>query len=247
MDPIIHVKDGLRRLRYRVRQAAAGEGEPTPPLPPLPQPLALVADSMLSVVAAAREALTPESEPESHKFRGALPIRHYVELATGSRGNVSAFTSLAYHAFKIASVRFGAREALVSELALERARRNFADHLRQRTEGGHAQASRTMWECAALAVAFARAQPMRRVDFDERRAPARHFVADANLFVAFAIALSACVAPATREKDLAPANDPLVLAEAAIDTYFPKLKNALLAPDPVAAVAAEFERIVSFL
>jgi hypothetical protein len=251
IGPIFHVKDGLRRLRYRVRRSAAGENDPPPSLsiPSLPQPIAFVADSILSAVEAVRDALVREDEAGGRKSRDLAPIAEYIRLATSPHENSDAFASAAYRAFKSFALRCGAREALISELALEQARRTFADALKARRDGGQkgAPGRTTIRECAALAVALAGARPIKRFALAGRGARrARRFADDPNVFVACAIGLSACIA-AGAPPERSDANSALVTADAAIDARFARIANALRAPNPVDALTDEFSAIVSFL
>ena len=249
IDPIMHVKDGLRRFRYRMRQAAAGETEPPPsfPTPRLPQPLALVADSMLSVAEAARHVLIPDFQ--SHAVRVPLSIHDYVERATNPSDTSQGF-SAAYYEFKAVTLRFGAREALISERALEQARRGFVGGLRPREDAHQSRSSvaETIRACAALTVAFAKARPIQRIEFDEQKSQrARHFADDPNAFVACAIGLSAYIVASAKFNKPRDAGSAILTAEVATDTHFARLNDALLGANPIEAVSAEFAKIVSFL
>jgi len=205
-----------------------------------------VADSMLSVAEAARDALALENEAGGHKPRGPLPIGEYVKLATSPEESARAFASIVYHAFRSCALRFGARKALISEMDLERARRVFAAGLRTRASGEllAAPTPEAVPLCAALAVALANAKPIKQIDFESGRSDrAPHFADDPNVFVACAVGLSAYIAAADQ-------SDPdavLAVAEAAIETHFLRLRSALRSPDPVAGVAGEFASIVCFL
>lgn len=250
IDPIFRVKDGLRRIRYGVRRSAAGEVIAPPPLsiPPLPQPVAFIADSMLSVVEAVRDVLAGDHESDDGSLRDPPQISEYVALATKPRENLYAFTPVAYRAIKSFAFRAGAREVLISELALERARRKFAEGLETRRRHGPREAAATLfWDGAALAVAMAAARPIKRLVAEARKGPrARHFADDPNVFVACGIGLSACIAAKRPLVKSAP-HAVFITAEAAIDARFAQMAGALAGPDPIGALAGEFSIIISFL
>ena len=241
-DPMVAVKDGLRRARFEIRRRAHGSRETDALSSLLPLPLALAADAMFTAVESAALGFRAPKDRKSGNSTFPRSLGAYFRTFGATAEDEDAFANALYHATKSLLRDFGADEFLVSERAFESVRERMNARRGGRSVDDLSEIDICAF-CAAVAVEIATVRPVRRVAFGAGVGP-RNLMSAPNAYCAFVIALA--VALATRHPE-GEANRFLGLADLTVDACFGELTRALHAREPTAALAREFRTLLPHL
>lgn len=260
-DLVLSLKDQIRTFRYSLRSEAQTPGSA------LPEPYRHVDFGPLGTVGAMigtpvirmADGLFTQVE---HVTLGLLEGPHAPTLFPRpvtdyfGRGDGKAdLTHDLYQETKALLRRYGARQTLVSEHAIEDLRNEIvARHRdlvwtvgRPRPTAERGQPDAAIRLCAAIAAGFARLRPIQKLDLAGPNGDLRHLLLAPNAYCGLVFGLSIAIAtagPGARELD---GSAVVESADAVVDARFGRLKIALDAKDAVASLAREFEAVLPFL
>ena len=260
-DLVLSLKDQIRTFRYSLRSEAQAPGSALPeayrhvdfgPLGAvgamIGTPVIRMADDLFSQVEQVTLGLLEAPHARTVFPR---PVTDYF----GRGGDLADFTHDIYQQTKALLRHNGVRQALVSEHALEELRTEIVTRhrdliwtaTRDRETAGDNSSTAQVRLCAAFACGFARIRPIQKIDVVGVRSDAKHFVLAPNTYCGLVLGLSVAIAsvrPVSRELD---GVELVESADGVVDARFDRLKLALDARDPVAALAREFDAMLPFL
>ncbi len=261
-DLVLSLKDQIRTLRYSLRSEAETPGSALPeayrnvdfgPLGTvgamIGTPVIRMADGLFTQVEHVTLGLL-EGPPARTVF--PRPVTDYF----GRGDEKPAFTHDVYRELKALLRRYGARQALVSEHAIEDLRNEIATRHRDLIALAIARRQQTSTTardeavvklCAAIAAGFTRVRPIQKLDLMGSSSMARHLMIAPNCYCGLVFGLSVAIAttrPEARELD---SLELIESADAVVDARFDRFKIALDAKDAVTALAREFEAVLPFL
>jgi len=256
---VVAVKDEMRGVRYRVnrgirrgRELAAARG----PLMIL-QPVASVADVVMTGVEAAASALLATAEPSRSQPTFPLPIESYFARSRSEAQNAHGFGAAIYGALRGLLRGFGAGEYLIHESAIDAAWDALQDRHRDLIslvidpDGVVAVSTRdenVRRLCAAIAHVVADRRPIKHValDADDKRTP-KHLLLAPNFYCCMVVGLATAIVSLTPDASRQDKRDIVAAADAGVDARFSRLMSAARDRDAVGALASEFAALLPYL
>ncbi|MGO9769278.1 MAG: hypothetical protein ACLPSW_06925 [Roseiarcus sp.] len=256
---VLAVKDEMRGVRYRVnsgirrsRELAAARG----PLMIL-EPVASVADVVMTGVEAAASALLSRAEPSPSPLSFPLPIESYFGRSRPEAQNAHVFGVAIYSALRGLLRGFGAEAYLIHELAIDTAWDALQDRHRDLIasvmdhDGAVAVSSRdenVRRLCAAIAHVVADHRPIKQLalDADDSRTP-KHLLLSPNFYCCMVVGLATAIVSLTRDANRLDKREIVAAADAGVDARFSRLTSAARDRDPVGALASEFAAVLPYL
>jgi hypothetical protein len=249
----------MRGVRYRVntgihrsRKLATARG----PLMIL-EPVASVADAVMSGVEAAASALLAPSRQSSSQLTFPLPIDSYFSRARSEAQNAHVFSVVAYGALRGLLLGFGAEGYLIHELAIENAwealRRRHHDLIASVIDPDPAASASSGAEnirrlCAATAYVVEEHRPIKQLalDSDDSRRP-RQLLISPNFYCCMVMGLATAVVSLAPNASGLNKMEIVAAADAGVDARFSRLISASRARDPVSALSSEFAAVLPYL
>lgn len=250
---VLAVKDQLRDVRYRIRRSAGSDRAQLADRSAsrVPRPVALAADAVFSQVEAVATALLPGRAAEAAAFPFAADAI-FANKASGA----PLFTPHIYRAVKTLMRRFGVRDFLIAEQAIDDAR---ADLLARHGDlvacalGGRRTGPPTAPDaaiialCAALAAALAAARPIKKFSPPEGGDGPKNLFLAPNAYCFCVIGLATAVMSLPAGAGVPDNVDVVASADLAVDARFAQLTAALRSRDPQGGLTREFAAILPFL
>ena len=250
---VLAVKDQLRDVRYHIKRSAASDRARLSDRTALrvPRPVALAADAVFSQVEAVATALLPGPGTNTAAFPFAVDA-----LFANKASGAPQFTPQIYRAVKILLRRFGVRDFLVAEQAIDEARANL---LRRhgdlvacalgdrRTSPQASPDSAIIALCAALAATLAAARPIKEFSPPEGGDGPKNLFLAPNAYCSCVIGLAIAVMSLPAGAEMPGKVDFVASADLAVGARFAQLTAALRSRDPQRALAQEFAAILPFL
>lgn len=256
---VLAVKDGIRSVRYSVRRSLSegrGLAAARDPLGLL-EPVASAAERVIGGVEAATSALL--ADPRQTAMRLAFPLRveTYFRRSRADTENAYFFTEVVYGALKGLLQSFGAKAYVVSELAIEEAwatlRARSTDLVSAVVDPVSSPANSSRQDnvrslCAAIAIALAERQPIKKLapGPDEARNP-KHLLDAPDSYCCWVIGLSTAIVSLAAEGDPLDKRQITAAADAAVDARFSRFMSAARSRDPIGALSSEFAAVLPFL
>jgi hypothetical protein len=256
---ILSVKDQIRSARYRMRRGAHAEElhGVERGLFEISRPMALVADAMLTEVAAAASKLLAD-ESESAVYRSfPLPLDAYFGHSDEEASRGRAFTRAFYATLKALLQKFGAREFLVFEQAIDEARAalllRHSDLIwavinAKDAPSDAARDGRITRLCAAITYELAAKRPVKQLDIDPgSKTIPKHFLISPNVYCFCVMGLATAMVSLRRDSEELDRKTIVAEADVVVDARFDRFSAALQGRDPVGALAAQFSAVLPFL
>jgi hypothetical protein len=254
---VLAVKDEMRGVRYRVnygirrsRELAAARG----PLMIL-EPVASVADVVMSGVEAAATALLANAKASPAAPTFPLPIGSYFDRGRTEAENARVFSVVIYSALRGLLRSFGAEAYLIHETAIDAAwealQRRHRDLVASATDPNGAESSKNetiLRLCAAIGQVVADHRPIKQIalDADESLTP-KHLLMSPNFYCCMVVGLATAIVSTSREPGRLDKREIVAAADAGVDARFSRLIAAAREPDPVGALASEFAAVLPYL
>lgn len=256
---VLSIKDQIRSARYRVRRNQHGD-----PLVgverglyEISRPVALIADAMLTEVEAAaatfladdRESLSPRSFP--------APVESYFGHPDNEAALGRGFTRAFYSMLKALMRKFGAREFLAFEQAIDEARAallvRHSDLIWSVVEArgaprDAAREERMIRLCAAITCELVAQRPIMELDIDPASTMSpKHLLASPNAYCFCVMGLATAIVSLHRDFEALDRDAIIAEADLVVDARFDRFSAALRAREPVGALAAQFSAVLPFL
>lgn len=252
---LLSIKDQFRSARYVVRRSVAREGRNEGGYFELPLPIASVANAIITQAEAAASIFFSDGERllESNVF--PLPVTAYFGHPDEETAHGDAFTKSFYNGLKVLLRKFGARESLIHEEAIETARSELLlRHQDLIWDAIGAEDRPTGREsiirlCAAITCAVAAQRPIKALDIDFGASTVpKHLLASPNRYCALVLGLATAIVSLNRNGERAEGETILVAADMTVDARFSKFGPALrTGRDPVSAITEAFSTVLPFL
>lgn len=252
---LLSIKDQLRSARYVVRRSATRESDRERTSFELPQPIASIANVMFSQAEAAASKLFSEREGLVESSAFPLPVTAYFGHPDEETVRRGVFTETLYNGLKVLLRKFGAREFLIFEEAIETARVELLTRHGDLIWAAIGAKDDTRREesitrlCAAMACVMYSRRPIKAVDIDfNAKTLPRHLLISPNAYCAIVIGLATAIVSLNRSGDELDEEGVVVAADMVVDARFSKFGPALRrSRDPVSAVSAIFSTVLPFL
>ncbi len=256
---VLAVKDEMRGVRYRVnygirrsRELAAARG----PLMIL-EPVASVADVVMTGVEAAASALLASAKPSPSPATFPLPIASYFARSRPEAQNAHVFGVVIYSALRGLLRSFGAEAYLIHESAIDTAWDALQDHHRDLIasvmdpDGALPTAAKdenVRRLCAAIARVVADHRPIKQLalDADDSRTP-KNLLSSPNFYCCMVVGLATAIVSSARDASRLDKREDVAAADAGVDARFSRLVSASRDRDPVNALASEFAAVLPYL
>ena len=250
---VLAVKDQLRDVRYRIRRSAGSDRAQLADrnASRVPRPVALAADAVFSQAEAVATALLPGRAAHIFAFPCAVDAL-FANRASGA----PLFTPQIYRATKTLLRRFGVRDFLVAEQAIDAARADLlrrhgdlvAGALENRQNSSPAAPQSAIIDlCAALAAALAAARPIKKCSQPEAGDGPKNLFLAPNAYCACVIGLATAIISLPAATGMPGTIDVVASADLAVGARFAPFTAALRSRDPQRALAQEFAAILPFL
>jgi hypothetical protein len=256
---VLSIKDQIRSARYHIRRSARGQDVSGTErgLFQISRPMASFADSMLSEVAAAATTILAD-ESESFAQRAfPLPIETYFGHPDDEATRARDFMRVFYNALKAMLRKFGAREFLIFEHAIDDARAElllrhndlvWAVIKSKRAPLDAARAERTTRLCAAMTFHLASCRPIKELDIDpaDKAAP-KHLLLSPNIYCLCVMGLATAIVSLSPEAEKLDRKAIVAAADLAVDARFSRFAAAFHDRDPIGALTTLFSAVLPFL
>jgi hypothetical protein len=254
---VLSIKDQIRSARYRVRRNASADDRAGESLHfDFPQPMAFVADAVLSQVEAAAGALLAVERQDVARGRFPLSVTTYFGHPDEEAARGPTFTRAFYNNLKILLKKLGATQYLVFEQSIDEARSalllRHADLIwsvigKKRT-APCAQEVSTVRLCAAIACELTSHRPIKELHLDPLgRSGPKHLLAAPNAYCALTLGLATAIVSVASDKGAGDGAAVMASADLAVDARFARFSAALRDRDPVNALAKQFLAVLPFL
>lgn len=256
---VLAVKDEMRGVRYRVnsgirrsRELAAARG----PLMIL-EPVASVADVVMTGVEAAASALLANGKPSLSQLTFPLPVEDYFGRSRPKAQNAHVFSVVTYGALRELLRSFGAEAYLIHELAIGAAWDALGDRHRDLIssvidpDGAVPVSSRdenVRRLCAAVGHVVADHRPIKQLalDADDLHTP-KNLLLSPNFYCCMVVGLATAIASLSRDASRLDKREIVAAADAGVDARFSRLISASRERDPIGALASEFAAVLPYL
>jgi hypothetical protein len=256
---VLSIKDQIRSARYRVRRNEHGDGlnGVERGLYEISRPVALIADAMLTEVEAAASTLLADKGERISSRSFPASVEAYFGHPDNEAALGRAFTRALYSMLKALMRKFGAREFLAFEQAIDEARAalllRHSDLIWSVVDArgaprDAAQEGRITRLCAAITCELVAQRPIKELDIDPTgRIVPKHLLAAPNAYCFFVMGLATAIVSLRRDSEELDRKAIIAEADLVVDARFDRFSAALRARDPVGALAAEFSAVLPFL
>jgi len=256
---VLSIKDQMRSARYRMLRSERGgdlrgieRG-----LFEASRPIASIADAMLTRVAAAASTLLDDESESAAPRAFPQPVEAYFGHPDDEASRASAFTGSFYVALKALLRKFGAREFLIFERAIDESRASLmlrhSDLIwavigAKRAPLDASREQRITRLCAAIASELTEHRPLRELNIDPAdKAIPKHLLLSPNAYCFCVMGLAIAIVSLRRGSQELDRKAIVAAADLVVDARFDRFASALRDRDPVGALAAQFSAVLPFL
>ncbi len=256
---VLSLKDRIRSARYRVRHNEHGDALQgvERSLYEISRPVALIADAMFTEVEAAASILLAERDESASSRSIPASVEAYFGHPDEEAALGRAFTRAFYSMLKALMRKFGAREFLAFEQALDEAR--VALLLRhgdliwpvvdaRGASQDAAHETRITRLCAAITCELVARRPIKELNIDPTgRTTPKHLLVSPNAYCFAVMGLATAIVSLRGDTEELDRKTILAEADLVVDARFDRFSAAMRERDPVGALAAQFSAVLPFL
>jgi hypothetical protein len=256
---VLAVKDEMRSVRYHVNSGLRRSRELTATRGPLMilEPVASVADIVISGFDAAASALLANTKQSLSQPRFPLPVASYFSRSRSEAQNAHEFCVVIYGALRALLRGFGADAYLIRELDIEHAwealQRRHHDLILSVIDPDAAASNSSRDEnarrlCAAIGYIVSDSRPIKQLSLgaDDSCRP-KHLLLSPNFYCCMVVGLATAILSLSRNAAQVDKQEIIAAADAGVDGRFTRLMSAARGRDPVGALASEFAAVLPYL
>jgi hypothetical protein len=256
---VLSLKDQIRSARYRIRRNEHADAliGVERGLYEISRPVALIADAMFTEVEAAASTLLADKDERISSRSFPAPVEAYFGHPDDEAALARAFTRAFYSMLKALMRKFGAREFLAFEQAIDEAREALLLHHNdliwsvldaKGAPRNAARDERITRLCAAITCELVAQRPIKELDIDPTdKAIPKHLLISPNAYCFCVMGLATAIVSLRRESEELDHRAIVAEADLVVDARFDRFSAALRARDPVSALAEQFAAVLPFL
>jgi hypothetical protein len=256
---VLSIKDQIRSARYRMRRNEYGDSllGVERGLYEISRPVAFIADAMFTEVEAAASTLLADKGESISSRSFPAPVETYFGHPDNEAALGRAFTRAFYSMLKALMRKFGAREFLAFEQAIDEARAalllRHSDLIWSVVDARGAPRDAAREEritrlCAAITCELVAQRPIKELDIDPTdKVIPKHLLVSPNAYCFCVMGLATAIVSLRRDSEELDRKTIVAEADLVVDARFDRFSAALRARDPVGALAVQFSAVLPFL